>query len=208
MANIDKFDSMASKYDSGNRLEIAKLSEMAIRRFLPTATEGTWLDFGCGTGLIGLEFTDLVEELILLDASQAMLSVVEEKIQARQITNARTQWLNLEDDVELNLAVDCIFMAQVLLHIPDYVALFEKLFKLLKPGGRLIIVDFDENEHVNSPLVHGGFNHDALRADLGEVGYQNIQIENFHQGEKLLMNTDATMFVLVSERGVNKVDIE
>jgi len=51
MGNIDIFEMMANRYDSTERIQIAKVTSDAIRKFLVDANDKNALDFGCGTGL-------------------------------------------------------------------------------------------------------------------------------------------------------------
>ena len=51
MGNIDIFEMMANRYDSTERIQIAKVTSEAIREFLVDANDKNALDFGCGTGL-------------------------------------------------------------------------------------------------------------------------------------------------------------
>ena len=54
MGNTDKFEMIANKYDTPERVQIAKVSSDAIRNYLVNATNKNAIDFGCGTGLVGM----------------------------------------------------------------------------------------------------------------------------------------------------------
>lgn len=54
MGNTDKFEMIANIYDTPERIHIAKVSADAIREFLVDASSKNAIDFGCGTGLVGM----------------------------------------------------------------------------------------------------------------------------------------------------------
>jgi hypothetical protein len=67
---------------------------------------------------------------------------------------------------------------------------------LLKPGGHLIIIDFDKNEQVVSPDVHNGFHQSSLCGFLRSLSLEVVLSETFYNGERLFMNKDASMFII------------
>ncbi|WP_107838255.1 class I SAM-dependent methyltransferase [Metasolibacillus meyeri] len=196
MGNIDIFEMMADSYDTNERITIAQVAANAIRERLVDATNKTAIDFGCGTGLVGMHLLDDFQSVLFLDASQNMVDEIQQKIETFNITNASTQCVNIEKESTNNLRADYIFMAQVLLHIDNTEFALSKLYELLNEGGHLLIVDFDKNEKVISDMVHNGFEQKELAALLAKIGYQQIQSKTFYHGEKIFMAQDASMFIL------------
>ncbi len=201
MGNTEKFDQMATQYDTAERIFIADISANAIRGHLNSDDYKTGLDFGCGTGIVGLNLIDMFDKIYFLDTSLNMLRVVNEKLEKMDIKNAKTLNLDLENgsNMTFDVKVDCVFMCQVLLHINDYVPVLDKIKKMLNPNGAIIITDFDENENVISELVHSGFNQVKLGDELKKIGFSKVESKNFYSGEKVFMNQDATIFVLKAE---------
>ncbi len=200
MGNIEKFDQMATNYDTPERVDIANISAKAVQSAISDNTNlKTALDFGCGSGIVGLNLIENFEMVYFLDTSVNMLKVVDEKLAKQNIINAKTILLNLEEEKDLDIKVDCIFMCQVLLHIKDHLPVLEKLSKNLNPNGQFIIVDFDKNPNITSDLVHNGFDQKELCENLKAIGFKNATSKNFHFGEKIFMNQDANMFVLKAE---------
>lgn len=54
MGNTDKFDMIAKSYDTSERVQIAKLSSDAIKEYLVDTKSKDPINFGCGTGLVGM----------------------------------------------------------------------------------------------------------------------------------------------------------
>ncbi len=203
MGNTEKFDQMATKYDNAERTFIADISGAAIRDVLEldNTQYKNALDFGCGTGIVGLNLRDMFDKVYFLDTSLNMLMVVNEKLKIMGIESAETLHLDLEQEnhLDFEFKVDCIFMCQVLLHIKDYAPVLNKLKNMLNPNGVLLIVDFDKNPDISSDLVHNGFNQEELRKEIKSFGFKKVESKNFYTGENIFMNQTATMFVLKAD---------
>ncbi len=200
MGNTDKFDMMANMYDTPERIHIAKVISDAIRGRLIETKNKSAIDFGCGTGLVGLSLRNEFQSMLFMDSSQNMLDQVNRKLSHSGIQNADTLCFDLEKDSPPDLHADIIFMAQVLLHIKDYEPVLWKLHDVLNPGGHLIIIDFDKNEKIVSDLVHSGFDQKMLADVMLNIGYKNIQSNTFYKGNKIFMGFDASMFILDSQK--------
>ncbi len=196
MGNTDKFEAMASKYDSPKRVEVAIEAAEAIRSYLRDTMDKDAIDFGCGTGLVGLKLMKEFRSVLFLDSSPNMIAEVERKVATAEISNVSTLCFDMEQESLTGLSADYIFMSQVLLHIPDVGTLLSRLYEVLREGGHVIIVDFDYHEGIVSDQVHPGFRQPELAALMQEIGYTDIHSRNFYAGEALFMNQDATMFVL------------
>lgn len=196
MGNTDKFEMIADMYDTSERIQIAKVASDAIRKHLTDAKGKTAIDFGCGTGLVGMELQSEFKSILFLDTSQKMLNQIEKKIAANNIQNATTLCFDFERDSLSDLKADYIFMAQVLLHIKDVEPVLSRLYEVLNQGGHLLIIDFDKNEKVASDMVHNGFDQKELAETMAPLGYINIQSETFYTRSRIFMGEDAAMFIL------------
>jgi ubiquinone/menaquinone biosynthesis C-methylase UbiE len=196
MGNTDKFDSIANSYDNPERTHIAKVASDAIKEYLGDTRSKSAIDFGCGTGLVGMNLLNEFESLLFVDTSENMLDIVKKKITDVGALNARTLCFDFESSSQLDLRADYIFMAQVLLHIQDYEALLAKLHAVLNDEGHLLIVDFNKNDKVVSELVHNGFDQEQLKALMLKIGFKDIRSKTIYSGTKLFMNQDASIFIM------------
>ncbi|WBL15653.1 class I SAM-dependent methyltransferase [Sutcliffiella sp. NC1] len=201
MGNTDKFEMIANKYDTPERIEIANVCSDAIRNHLVDAKSKSAIDFGCGTGLVGMSLLNEFHSVLFLDSSQNMINEIEQKIADFNIHNADTLCFDIEKERPTDLQADYIFMAQVLLHIPDVEFVLSRLFDVLNEGGHLLIVDFNKNEKVVSDIVHYGFNLEELADKMTKIGYRDIQFKTFYTGNNLFMGQDASMFILDAKKG-------
>ncbi|TJY44504.1 class I SAM-dependent methyltransferase [Cohnella pontilimi] len=200
MANTDKFEMIAKMYDTAERIHIAKVSSDAIREYLVDAKHKNAIDFGCGTGLVGMNLLNDFHSMLFLDTSINMINQVKQKISDFNIQSADTLCFDFEQEGLAELNADYIFMAQVLLHIPDVEFVLSRLFDVLNEGGHLLIVDFNKNENIVSNIVHNGFDQDELTDMMTKIGYRDIQSKTFYTGSKIFMGQDASMFVLYSQK--------
>lgn len=108
------------------------------------------LDFACGTGVITKNLQPYVNQIIGVDINQYMLEEFQRKIPESQIMALDI----LKDDIShLKQSVDIIICSIGYHHLEDYQAITIKLAELLKPQGKLFIVDFynDDIEGGNDP---------------------------------------------------------
>lgn len=188
------FEQMAKRYDTEERIELAKVIVQEVRPELRNNKSKSLIDYGSGTGLVSLELSDMVDSILLVDSSEQMLEVAKAKISHKGITNSIVLHSDFTQETP-NLKADIILMSLVLLHIPDTTKILQALFNVLNIGGKLIIIDFDKNDKINHPKVHNGFSHDELKKRLSEVGFTSIEIKTFYHGNRIFMNQDASMFI-------------
>ncbi|WP_088839276.1 MULTISPECIES: class I SAM-dependent methyltransferase [unclassified Listeria] len=191
------FELMAEKYDSPDREALATIIATRIRAELKDSKSHTILDYGSGTGLVGLALSDLAKKMVLVDSAEKMVQIIQSKITQKGISNAQAEVFDLTDNA-FPEKVDVILVSLVLLHIPDTKLILKRFYETLNDGGKLIIVDFDKNEAVYHPKVHNGFRSDELQVLLQEAGFSSSEITIFHHGEKVFMKQDADLFIAVS----------
>lgn len=156
MGNTEKFELIANIYDTSERIHIAKISSEAIREYLVDAKSKNAIDFGCGTGLVGMNLLNEFHTMLFLDTSPNMIHQIKQKISDFNIQNVDALCFDIEKEGLSELHTDYIFMVQVLLHIHDVEIVLSRLFDVLNVGGHLLIVDFNKNENIASDLVHNG----------------------------------------------------
>src|SRR3954469_4576335 len=132
------FSSSAGQWDRlrddlfGERFHLAALAAFAN----PAWTVG---DLGCGTGQVSAALAPFVGRVVAVDASAAMLQAAKKRL--HEFDNIELRRGELEalpvDDERLDAAT----LMLVLHHLPDPEPALAEVARVLKPGGRLIIVD-------------------------------------------------------------------
>lgn len=197
---MNVFDQMAQKYDTPERIELAQIIRKELQKYLGTTRSQKVLDYGCGTGLVGIPLMENVEEMLFVDPSAEMLQITQQKLAALKSKNGTTK-VGTYETLDLAAEVcDVIFLSLVMLHVPETEDLLTRLYQALPIGGRLLIVDFDENPAISHERVHNGFDQQALAELAEKIGFRSVSIETFHHGKNLFMKQDASLFLFEGKK--------
>jgi len=132
---------------------IAGSLDLGIRRWLhdprkmlgPYITEGmTVLDVGCGPGFFSVALARMVGpsgRVIAADLQAGMLQKLRHKIEGSEIQERITLHQCAKNRLGLSAEVDFILAFYMVHEIPDQEGFFAELKSILKPGGRIFIVE-------------------------------------------------------------------
>lgn len=161
------FDSVASRYDLMNDLMSAGIHRF-WKRFtieLSAVRPGqTVLDIAGGTGDLAAKFSRLVGSegrVILSDINDSMLRVGRDRlIDSGAVGNLHTmqcdaQYLPFSDE-----SIDCITIAFGLRNVTDKDRALSEMERVLKPGGRLLVLEFSKPTH---PLLEKAYDAYSFR---------------------------------------------
>ena len=126
MGNTDKFEMIADLYDTTERIQIAKVSSEAIRECLVDTKNKTAIDFGCGTGLVGVNLLNDFQSILFLDTSQKMINKIRKKISYYNIQNADTLCFDFEKDSLLDLKT---YLQVCFVYLAAQICLFQFLYR-------------------------------------------------------------------------------
>jgi len=174
------FDHKAATWDDKpRRAKLARDVARAIRDTVKITREMDVLDFGCGTGLLLLEFQQLVKSVTGIDISPGMLAVLEEKIQEQGLTNVTARCIDVENGEVPDGTYDLIMSSMTFHHIRDVQPVLATLSTLLKPGGTLAIADLDSDngKFHDTPdgVFHNGFDRCIMKSHLEAAGFAHVR---------------------------------
>ncbi len=181
-----RFDQVAAEWDSNpGRAASTKKIVDAIRKAVVLRPDMNALDFGAGTGLITLGLLPYVGRLTAVDASLAMVQVLDEKLKALRIANVQTMARDIGATPLPASEFDLIVSSMVLHHLPDVPQTLRHLRSSLRPGGWIALADLDSEDgsfHSNSSAVfHHGLDRNAIRQWLLETGFTDTVIREAHR---------------------------
>ena len=133
-------------------------------------SDWTIADLGCGSGILSAELALFVKQIIGIDNSEPMLIAAQQRTEHTNNIDLRKGELTalpIDEGV-----VDATLCVIVLSYIEDTQAAIAEMVRVLKPGGRVVIVDL---------LAH---NRDPFRRQMGQVhsGFTTERLtELFHQ---------------------------
>ncbi|WP_432737855.1 class I SAM-dependent methyltransferase [Maridesulfovibrio sp. FT414] len=171
----DAFIERAKIWDKHPELcRIADEFAAEVEKIVTFGPEDVVMDFGCGTGQVGLRFSTRVRHMVMLDTSAAMLAVLGEKLERNHIDNVEVISKPLPGAELSSGQMDTVFTSMALHHVENLGGLFNDIHGLLKPEGRLILGELlpeDGSYHGDEIVPHHGFNPESLKLELEENGF-------------------------------------
>ena len=171
------FSSSAGQWDRvrdelfGDRFHLAAFAAFADREWVAG-------DLGCGTGQATAALAPFVARVIAVDASAAMLQAAKKRLQGLDNVDLRRGELEALPIDEGRL--DAATLMLVLHYVPEPERALAEVARVLKPHGRLIIVDMQPHDRENYRQQMGhvwlGFSDEHLQRLLTEAGFEDARV--------------------------------
>jgi ubiquinone/menaquinone biosynthesis C-methylase UbiE len=124
-------------------------------------------DIGAGTGYFARRFAMHAGKVYAVDIDQKLLAIAGSKAPA----NLQTI-LAAPDDPHLpSQSVDMVFFCDVVHHLGDRPAYYRKLAAVLKPGGRIVVIDFYKKPLPVGPPESMKLSEEEVVADFEKAGF-------------------------------------
>jgi len=134
-------------------------------------------DLGSGTGAITQALAPFVAQVIAVDESSAMLSAARKRLHGLEnvdIRNGRLESLPLADG-----EVDVALLFLVLHYVTDPVRVIAEAGRILKPGGRLLVLDMMPHDRQDLKQTMGhlwqGFDSGTLAGWMQSAGFDGFR---------------------------------
>lgn len=125
-------------------------------------------DIGAGSGYFARRFARLGGKVYAVDIDEGLLAILRKNAPANLVTI-----LAAPDDPNLpEKSVDTIFFCDVLHHIENRAAYLPKLRKALKPGGRVVDIDFYKRPLPLGPPESMKLSEEQVIAEFAAAGFR------------------------------------
>jgi ubiquinone/menaquinone biosynthesis C-methylase UbiE/DNA-binding transcriptional ArsR family regulator len=135
-------------------------------------------DLGCGTGQTTAALAPFVGKVIAVDESSAMLAAARKRLDTRANVELRSG--SLEDLPIDDASLDAAVLSLVLHFVVDPPKALAEAARVLRPGGRLLIVDMlpHEREEYRTAMGHLwlGFGEQQLAGWLDDAGFEQARL--------------------------------
>lgn len=143
------------------------------------------VDFGCGTGVLTVELARWAGHVTAIDRSEGALQKAKAEAARQQLRNIRFLAADLEKLPLEAASADLVVISQSLHHVGNIDAVLAEAARLLKPGGRVVVLELLPHDEawVKSRLGHQhlGFDPDAVQAAMARAG---LEAQLVHPGPR------------------------
>lgn len=184
------FDKRARTIDENprNREMAIKFSETLLTT-LPVSSFWNVLDYGCGSGRIGIEICNHVKYLTMMDSSSGMLEVLRENISDKNISNMEIIQSEIADSNIDDESLDLIYLNNVLHHIEKIDDFLNILHKKIKGNGFICIGDIIKEDGTfhedNSHVKHFGFSSEDISKHYTNNGFKPVDFKQYYVAKKV-----------------------
>jgi ubiquinone/menaquinone biosynthesis C-methylase UbiE len=179
------FSSAAGHWDRlrdelfGNSFHLSALAALVERHWVVG-------DLGCGTGQVSVALAPFVARVVAIDSSAAMLQAARKRLHGFDNIDLRRgdlEALPIDDE-----RLDAATLMLVLHHVPAPANALAEVARVLKPGGRVLVVDMlpHDRESYRQQMGHVwlGFAEDHIQRMLDASGFEEIRIIPLTTGVK------------------------
>jgi ArsR family transcriptional regulator len=137
-------------------------------------------DLGCGEGYLTIEAARFARRVIAVDRSRDVLTRAKALGKRRRVRNVTWKRGELEALPIAPASVDVALLSQALHHAERPAAALAEAFRILRPGGRVLLLDLREHHETWVPQKLGdrwlGFSDQMLRSLLEGAGFGGVDI--------------------------------
>jgi ubiquinone/menaquinone biosynthesis C-methylase UbiE/DNA-binding transcriptional ArsR family regulator len=177
----------AAEWDRIRKLHVADTAvEDAIRGALADKPIRSLLDLGTGTGRMLEMFAPDIERGLGLDMSLDMLALARARLDRAGIRNCSVRQGDIYDLALPRDSFDVVIIHQVLHFLDDSARAIREAVRVLRPGGRLLVVDFAPHdleflreEHAHRRL---GFSGETVTQWLEAAGLDSVRQQTLPPG--------------------------
>lgn len=151
-------------------------------------------DLGCGPGVYTIALSQEVGEMghvYAVDVHREALHTLASTLDIRKILNVDMLWANIEEHIPIDAySLDAVVLSNVLFQLGNINAVLEKISKILKPEGQLLVVEWSNS--------HGGLGPHKDHVIDEELAESLVRKHNFRILKRLPAGSYHYAFIALS----------
>jgi ubiquinone/menaquinone biosynthesis C-methylase UbiE/predicted transcriptional regulator len=142
-------------------------------------------DLGAGEGTFSQLLARRAKKVIAIDNSEKMVEYGTELARKHGVTNLEYRFGDIEDIPIKSATVDLAFFSQALHHAQHPEQAVGEAFRILKPGGRIVVLDLLRHNYQKAREMYAdlwlGFTEVEVGRFLRDAGFKNAEISIVHR---------------------------
>jgi ubiquinone/menaquinone biosynthesis C-methylase UbiE len=155
----------------------------AVIKALDLKRDEVIADIGAGSGYFAKRFTQHAAKVYAVDIDEKLLAMVRDGAPP----NLETLLASPDDPRLPDASVDTIFFCNVLHHVENRQPYYAKLARALKPGGRVVIVEFHKKPLPVGPPESMKLSPEQVINEFAEAGFRHDSSQDFLPYQYLLV---------------------
>ncbi len=177
------FDELAGKF--GRQYVPGRSWQGLAETFLLLMPPLVIADLGAGEGTVSQLLARRAKKVIAVDNSEKMVEFGSSLAQAHGVKNLEYRFGDLEELPIKKGEADVALFSQSLHHAQHPARALTEAYRILKPGGRVIVLDLLKHHFEKARALYAdvwlGFSEVELRRMLGDAGFKNISTALVHR---------------------------
>jgi SAM-dependent methyltransferase len=167
---VERFE-VESREIFASRLDIVRAMELSAGKSVA--------DIGTGTGLFLKPFSEVVGErgkVYAVDISPRLIEFAKERVKRENLTNVEVKLSKIDSTDLAEASVDIAFVCDTYHHFEDHAAMLQSIRTALRPGGDLVVIDFERIPGKSRPWVldHVRGDKSQFRSEIEQAGFAFI----------------------------------